>query len=205
MVPLLKTAANVVELIAETPLVREALAQRSAAIALQRSVQIKELARLQREAMKSFPALEAALQAAVTAVKDADRAALEARRRFDRAAGEKAEAAYRYTGAVDRLEDQLRKTASPAIKEFVSEMLTALDETRKAAAWSTTHEVNEVTGAGRTTTANNLKSLSARIDAVREAIRIAEELALSEADQSVVPAKLAELRAALPIIDAELK
>ena len=84
-------------------------------------------------------------------------------------------------------------------------MLNALDGARRAAAWSLTHEVNEVTGAGRTTTVNNLAAVRARVDAIRAAMAAAEELAVGEPDQSRVPAKLQELRAGLPVIDPELK
>jgi hypothetical protein len=194
----------VIDLIAETPLVKQALAAHQAAIALQRSTQIKELARLQRDWAKIFPGLEAALAAAIAAVKAADLAALEARRRLDIAAGAKAQGYHRFTSSVDRLENQLRQTAEPALKEFRSEMLDALDKARRAAAWSSAHDINEVTGAGRTITVNNLASVHARTDAIRAAMAAAEELALSELDQSLIPGRLQELRAALPAIDSVL-
>jgi hypothetical protein len=103
------------------------------------------------------------------------------------------------------LEDHLRSTANPLLAEFRTEMLTALEAARKAAGFATEVERNAITGIGTTRTRNNLTSVQRRIDAVRNAMAAAEEMALAEADQSVVPAKLAELRAALPIIDAELK
>ena len=92
---LLQAAANVVDLIAETPLVKQALAERNAAVALQRKTQIGELRRLEREMARVYPGLEAAIAAAVSEVKQADAAAVAARRRFDRAVGAKAEAACR--------------------------------------------------------------------------------------------------------------
>ena len=87
MVPLRQAAENVVDLIASTPLVKQAIAERNAAVALQRKTQIGELRRLEREMEKAYPALTAAIEGAVALVKEADAAALEARRRVDRPPG----------------------------------------------------------------------------------------------------------------------
>jgi hypothetical protein len=140
---------NVIDLIAETPIVKQAIAERNAAEALRRRTMIGELRRLEREMQKAYPELDAAVQAAIAAVTKADAAALAARRQLDVAAGAKAQAAYRFTSAHDRLEAELRGSSSPAIREFISAMLDELDPTQRAVAWATEHTHNPVTGRAR--------------------------------------------------------
>ncbi len=83
-------------------------------------------------------------------------------------------------------------------------MLDEFDRTHKAFSFQHQHEHNLVTGRGSTLTLNNLESVQSRLAAVRAAMADAEEMAVAEPDQSLVPGRLQALRNALPAVSTEL-
>jgi hypothetical protein len=141
---------------------------------------------MEREIARDLPKLAARVEAAIAEVKQADVTALEARRAFDRAVSAKAEAAYRLTGGIDRLNAQLRETTSPSITAFLSEMHHEWDRALRGFSFAHEHETSPVTGFHRSISRHNTQSVQARVAAIRSAIQAAEDMALSEPDQSVV-------------------
>jgi hypothetical protein len=95
--------------------------------------------------------------------------------------------------------------AEPRIAQWIGEMLTELEVTRRRFQYSEMHTtVNQVTGIKKRVVVNNAESVAKRARAIMEAIEAAEALKL-EADQTVVPARLGELAAALPVVEFRLE
>ena len=72
-----------------------------------------------------------------------------------------------------------------------------LHKTQKRIDYVEEHQRNQVTGRAVHQVRNNVASIAARVSAINDAMQMAEALRF-EPDQSIVPARLAELRAGLP-------
>jgi hypothetical protein len=194
-------ATNVVKLLADTPLVKAALAERDAATTLARRGFIAQIKALERAFEKALPRLEADLTEALALVKQAEAALLAAQKRAAVAAGAKSTASYTYSAARDRLEQQLRASA-PLVAPFVREMQIEMDRTRSRFSYIEQHEViNPVTRIFQRRVFNNSASVAERVSAIFKAIEEAERLALELDDQTSIPEKLGALAAALPIVE----
>jgi hypothetical protein len=123
---------------------------------------------MEREIARDLPKLAARVEAAIAEVKQADVTALEARRAFDRAVSAKAEAAYRLTGGIDRLNAQLRETTSPSITAFLSEMHDEWNRALRAFSFAHEHETSPVTGFHRSISRHNTQG-TCRRDPQRDA------------------------------------
>jgi hypothetical protein len=147
------------------------------------------------------PKLEAALIEAMAALKAAESALVKAQKTANEAIGQKSVASYTYSAQRDRLEQQLRQTAHPAIAGFGREMRAEIDVTRKRFAYIEQREIsNPVTRLARRVVVNNSKSVAARVAAIMHCIDEAERLALELDDQTDIPKILGELAAALPVV-----
>src|SRR5438132_9270958 len=102
---------NVVKLLSGTAVVKAALAEQRAAATLARRGLIAQIKTLERDHEKRRPQLEAALAAAIAAVKQAEVALLAAQKQAAAADGAKSTLSYQYSAQRDRLEQQLRQTA----------------------------------------------------------------------------------------------
>ena len=191
---------DVIDLLAKTPALKAAMAERDAAMVLRRRGMIGEIRKLDREAERNYAKLTDAVDAAVALVKEREAALWAARQAYDVAVAAKSTASFAYTRQRDLLEAELRESANPAIDAFVDEMRDALYATRKALGSVERVARNEVTNKSRHVVISNIESVNARVAAINAAIERAQELRVTEADQSVVPAKLETLRAGLPIV-----
>jgi hypothetical protein len=135
---------NVVKLLSGSAVVKAALAEQRAAATLARRGLIAQIKTLERDHEKRRPQLEAALAAAIAAVKQAEVALLAAQKQAAAADGAKSTLSYQYSAQRDRLEQQLRQTAHPALASWVRDMIDELDRTRKRFAYISTHETNPV-------------------------------------------------------------
>jgi hypothetical protein len=196
---------NIVSLIAETPLVREALAQKAAAQTLARKGILAALKALERDHFRVLPQLEAAAEAAMEKLRQARQMLAIAEKEAAAAIGAKATAGYAFTARHDQLTAQLRDGAEPRIAQWIGEMLTELETTRKRFQYSEIYPtLNQVTGIKKRVVVNNAESVAKRARAIMDAIEAAEALKL-EADQTVVPARLGALAAALPVVEFRLE
>jgi len=106
------------------------------------------------------------------------------------------DAATAYASRRGELEQQMRATASPAIKIFRDEMIAAHDETRR----SSHFEAREIIlKDGRRSLASNGPSIARRLAALREAIRLADDLAFLT-NQTDIDVELEKIRQSLPPI-----
>ncbi len=193
--------SNIVRLLAGSEVGQAALAQQAAANTMARRGLIAQVKALEREYEKRLPKIEAALAQALTAVKSAEAALLAAQKTAAAALGAKSTASYTYSGRRDRLEQQLRATAHPALDGWCREMRAAQDEARPRFSYFQQRETNPLTRLVRTTTINNAKSVAARVSAIMAAIDDAERLALELDDQTLVPEKLGALASGLPPVE----
>jgi hypothetical protein len=193
--------SNVVRLIAETPLLKAALAEQNAATTLARRGLIAQVKSLERAHEKALTKLEAELAAALALVKQAETALLAAQKRANAALGAKSVQSYSYSAQRGRLEQQLRETA-PMVAPFVREMHIEMDATRKRFSYLETRAlINEVTREVRRVVVNNSISVAARVSALFRAVDDAERLALEVDDPSTIGQLLGEIGAALPLVE----
>jgi hypothetical protein len=127
---------KIIQLLGRSELLKAAIAETAAANTLARRGLIAQVKALEREHEKRVPKLEAALTQALTAVKDAESALAAAQKTSSAALGAKSTASYSYSALRDRLEQQLRQTAHPAIEPFQRELRGELDATRQSSAMS---------------------------------------------------------------------
>jgi hypothetical protein len=192
--------AKVVELLAKSPAVKKALAEDEAAVLEHRKHLSSEMARLDREAAKAFPKLEAAVADALATVKEADKALKAANVRLGQASTAKMNASFNYGNERDGVEHELRSSASPLLAEFISEMRDALQETRKAFYVEREHvSRNPITGRVKRTQASNVTEVNRRIEAINAAIEAAQRMQL-DPQQTDVATKIAKLKAGLPTV-----
>jgi hypothetical protein len=193
-------ATKVLELVANTPAIRKALAESDAAVLEHRKQLSSDMAALDRKMSKAYPAMEEAVTAAVVARDAAKKALIEAERKLAQASVQKMNASFRYQTDRDAIEHELRSSSSPLLAEFISEMHDALQETRKS--FYVDREVihrNPVTGTVRRSQASNAAEVNSRLAAIDAAVETAKALQL-DPQQSEVTAKLAKLRSSLPSV-----
>jgi hypothetical protein len=180
-----------------TPAVIEAEKNRKAAVADERKSLAAGLAKLNDEATK--PYARERHESLVLELAEAKKRVVELQAQVGAAFnGRMGESAARDVARLE-FETKLRATASPLLGQFVAEMWQELEDIRKLPAVSevSSHK-NPITG--KTVEKPPLSTGAARTlrtHAVRRAIEDAELMMLA-ADQSDVPAKLAQLKDALP-------
>lgn len=195
--------SDIIELLATTPTAKRAIAERDATNTLCREGLIAELRQLERQAEERIPKLNADIAAAVSAVRKAEAALNAARAKYTAATATKATFGYTYSSGRDALEAELRQTASPDIEEFVREMLDEFDKTQKTSiVYEEQYLNNEVTGRKIRIIRTTAASIARRMQAILAARMAAQDLAICEPDQSIIPARLQELRDGLPEIEA---
>jgi hypothetical protein len=184
---------KIIQLLGRSEIVRAAIAETAAANTLARRALIGQVKAIDREHEKRVPKIEAAVVAALAAVKAVEAALLAAQKTVSAALGAKSTASYTYAAQRDRLEQQLRQTAHPAIEPFQRKLRGELDATRKKFAYIDQRETNPLTRLVRHITINNAKSVAARVAAIMAAIDEAERLALELDDQTSIPERLGKL------------
>jgi hypothetical protein len=192
---------NVVELLRGSEFVKAAAVAQAAAQTLARRGLIAQIRTLERDYEKRRPQLEAELAAAIAGVKQAEAALLAAQKRANAALGAKSTASYTYSAQRDRLEQQLRESAHPALASWVREMLDELDRTRKKFSYIETRETHPITRLARRIVTNNAQSVAKRVAAIMAAIEEAERLKLELDDQTSIPEMLGALAAGLPLVE----
>jgi hypothetical protein len=189
----------VLKLLAGSEFVRKAQSDAAARTLTERVVRVAELSRLERDAERDFPKLRAAADAAMADFVAAEKALAPARAKHAAAAARLSTASFAFTNEHDRLEQELRATASLEISLFVTWAWTEWEANAKALSGHSAIARHVVTRERRSVGASNLKSITARRAALREAIVVAEAM-LFEPDQAGVSARLEQLRQALPAI-----
>jgi hypothetical protein len=178
--------------------VREAFAERDAAVVMTRKGLVAGIREIEREAEAEFPKLMAASEAAIAAIRAAEKVQIEASARANQAMAARSNASFGYTRRRDLIENELRAGAdNEAIDEFIRTMRGELDRTHKRLEYVEESRRSQVTNRAVRQVRNNMASIAARVSAINEAMLVAEALRF-EPDQSTVPGRLAELRAGLP-------
>lgn len=202
---------RVLSVLAESDLVKTAIAEGEAKKLAERTALAAQLRVLERTAAKENPARFAAADEAMAAIKVAERALdpvalMMARTKFTQLTMQRLQTSLAFGISHDRLEAELRATADPAITAFISEMLDLTADARRlplatSVLGSSSVERNPNTGAARkvSTSMPLAERINARLVAIRAAITAAEDLRL-EPDQTIVPIRLASLRAGLPAV-----
>ncbi len=161
---------------------------------------VAALAALDARADKESPALEKAVKAGIDGVREVEKALKAANDRLNAASLAKSAANAIYTVERARLEGLLREGCDEELlNAFRSEMLDELDAARKLHEGGWKQTVSPVSGHTVMLGFTNKASVAARVAAIRAAMDEAEGLRLA-VDQSAIPDRLAQLRAALPAI-----
>jgi hypothetical protein len=181
-------------------IVRKAATERDTHVVSFRKTAAAKLAKIDADAEILFPKLRAARDKANAAALLAEIEWHQACGAAQQAQRDLSSASHTHGAELAKLEGQLIETASPEIAMFLSDMRDEMDKTYKRFVFHNSKEVvNRVTGTKADVTVNNLASVQARQDAIREAQAAAENMRL-EPDQSTVTARLQELRSTLPAI-----
>jgi hypothetical protein len=159
-----------------------------------------QLSALDAHEAAEWPRLTSKLEAAIEAVKNAERALIAVRNAAAQAQNDRSAMCHGANIRRSELQRELRASAHPAIAVFRLEMHGALDTAHKALDVVSETWVNQ--GAAKTEgrSANNLESIKRHTAAVMAAMDAADALALFP-DQGDIPARLDELRRALPPIE----
>lgn len=220
LVPKLSDASDqaVIDALRRSPVVAHAVEERAAALLEERGALVTELAKLERDAEKTLPKLQAARETAAAKIRTAQIAMTSAAglifgeqsaaREIARAEWAEAHqkclaASLAYTAAHDELEHKLRSTASLLIVAFKTEMLNEIDKLGKSPVTEDAEvSTNIVTGRKKVRVhRSSAFAKTIRLHAILVAIDAADRLALV-ADQATVPGELDRMRAALPSADA---
>jgi dihydroxyacetone kinase DhaKLM complex PTS-EIIA-like component DhaM len=192
---------GLISIIAGTPAVKKALREHDEAVTAARARLIADVHRIEVVAESETPKLGADAERITAELRKAEAAVQAVQQRLGAALLAKHNFGVAFSRRHDELEAALRATASPLIASFVAEMRAAWDKTRRAPLvqqTATTAAKSEKTGRPETYLATNAALVARRLQAIRETILAAEELALTVADQSEIPALLGELAARLP-------
>ena len=195
----LSLAERTLAAISSTAPVIAALKQQSAEMTARRRSLVAQLTELERSTDDSFPKLDAAVAKAEAEFKRLEKLLLAAQAAAMQAMSAKNSASFAYSNERDRLEGLLKAEADPAISGFRHDMIDELQLARKTFVAMTQSVRHPVTGAVTERMVNNSASIAARVLAINNAIEEAETLRL-EPDQTLVPGRLAALRAALPAV-----
>lgn len=194
---------DILGMLAESPQVKRMLRDRAVVVLAERAAQLRDLRALETEAAAAAPKLAAAIEKVTAEKKKVDAAQRSVDERLSTAIIEKHNFSVEFGRRHDALEAALRATASPLIGKFCEEMRAAWDKTRRSPLIETTAESekkNPLTGRYDQYIRTNSKLVATRLRAIREVIAAAEDLAITEADQSeaTIGARLGELAAKLP-------
>jgi hypothetical protein len=205
--------------LATSPMARKAFDDLAAQTLKQRKDLVAELKALDETAERELPKLRAEIDAGHAEFIDARKsfysssydlisrapaasAGILAQAKIASAQNKSVIASFTYDASRNRIEHELRRTASPAIALFVGEMRDAWHKTKNTTVQIQARPIlNFVTGKISEAIATNAASLAVRMRAIRSAIATAENLAL-EADQSDIDLRLEKLRQALPAVGA---
>ena len=195
---------RVFDALMNSPVAREAEAQHVKAITAQRNALAAERAALEKTAVADYHAHEKAVTATFAEHEAAAAALRAAKAKMGSLQGARAAENHIFNVRVSDIEVALRETADPAIGAFIDELRAAHDVALKTRAADFSETIkNPATGKVQTKPGPPRVLPADRAQAVRDTIAAAEALKL-EADQTGVAEKLAQLRAALPVI-GELK
>jgi hypothetical protein len=162
---------------------------------------ISDLRRLEARAAVETPKLAAVEEETAAKLQKAEAATRAAQLMHIKALAARQSFAFDFGREHDRIETELRATASPLIAAFVAEMNAAWDKTRReplTQETATSDTKSAATGRPETYLKTNAAAVARRLRSIRATILAAEELAISEPDQSTIPAQLGELAAKLP-------
>jgi hypothetical protein len=193
------TDAVVLDALRRTPVVEKAVAERAAAVVAERRALAARLAEVEDGApAKHYLALVKQHEAAIEAARAAHKAYETAQHKVAVVHAERMTASFSIHGERNELIAKLHATAERAeIDAFISAMRDELQATRRMADSREVTVTNKLTGKRGLKTYNNGAALAGRLLAISDAIQAAEDMRLLP-DQASVPARLAELRAALP-------
>jgi len=211
--------ARLLDAFRASPIAQKAMAQQEATEIEHRAALVAEIEKLDKAAALQLPLLRAQIDAAFAELDAAEKlmrrnfhsfskraeaysAGILAQGKIGAAQHKSIGASFQYSAQRDRLERELRETASPAIKLFKSEMLRVFEAARATQPTTRSNLVkNLITGRTSETRASNAPSIRARTQAARRAMDEAGSIAL-EPDQRDVEMRLEKLRQSLPAIGA---
>jgi hypothetical protein len=195
----MNSAATVAALLA-TPAARALVVDREKKVAAERTRNANAMEMLQADAAESYHAHIPKMEAAMDKVHKLESALRAARGELGQILRDRGVESWRADLHLSALENELRKTSDPQIDEFLRELEDAAGATMRATPIPDGRVlVNQNTGKKTVVNDRPLVTARMRLEAIREARAKAEGLKL-EADQTGVPAKLAEMRAGLPIV-----
>jgi hypothetical protein len=181
---------------------REIIASALAPRIKARQALVDELQAIDAAEAADWPKREKAWAKALERFEAAQLAFRKARQECDAAIAARHDPGRAYSARRQGLEYELRRTSdNAAIDAFNSHMIDELEAALKAYAFDQSVQRNEVTREMTRRVDSNQVSIAARRKAIMAAMETAAALRL-EPDQSTVPARLAELAAALPPIDS---
>jgi hypothetical protein len=194
---------NILGLLAESPQVKRMVRERAAAVTAERASKLRDLRALEAEAATDTPRLIADVERITAEKKKVDAAQFAVDQRLSTALVAKHNYGVAFGRRHDEIEASLRATASPLIASFVAEMNAEWHKARREPLIESTAEserTNPRTGRHEQYIKTNVKLVAERLRAIREVIAAAEQLAISEQDQTDanIGPKLGELAAKLP-------
>ncbi len=189
--------------LARRPDVQKTVAEDLARIVAERKARLDRIATLDKKAETEWPAGQLAIKAAVAKVREAERRLREANEGLLAANAAASRATNVYTLARQAEEGVLVAGADGAtIEALKSKLLDELDRLRRGGVLiiGAATERNAVTRRATIRRFSNVKSVHARMLAVRDAYEKADLLKI-EPDQAGLPAVIAEIWASLPTVD----
>ena len=193
---------DLLERLMDSPIGRQLTAAEQKRTQGERQVLVKKLADVTRREEKALPPLAKQREAAMRAHSAATKALKEAETEINRAVTADRQARRQFDRERDDHQAALRKTADPAIDEFIAEHRAVLDKERRDWLWLRhIEEKRDGYGAGGPTYAiwTNEQAMKERHESIRAAIESAEALKL-EAVVDVAD-QLDKLRATIPALD----
>lgn len=204
MLGLNNTSTAVLEALLQSPQAMALADKQARDVSARRKALVTQRGEVEAQAIASWNANSKALEDAVRKHEAAKAAVRDAEREVAAAATRRSSGSAQVAASIERIEAELRATSSPLIAEFIAQMWIQWEATQKTLPITTSEIVrNPNTGTRAVVAGKPVILPKHRMEAIREVIAAAEGLKL-EADQSQVPAKLAEMKASLPIVGAEI-
>jgi type I site-specific restriction endonuclease len=174
------------------------IAETRAKVAAERQKLIDELHALEAAQEREYPNHEKAIQDQVAKVRAAEQSLKGENAKLNAVVNALHNAKAEITSRRNQIETALRNIPEEAlISQFRSSLYEDWEETRRKFDYVCVGDVDPLSGVESERVFNNMESINARVEAIRQAIAAAEDLLLV-ADPFTIPARLAALRANLP-------
>lgn len=197
--PIDLSSAKVLQALGSSKIVAEAVAAADAKLATRRELLARDMAKLERDAERDFPKLNAAVETVAQEQRDAEAALWKIKLNGDAALSARSAASFTFTREHSALERELIATAAPEITDFITEIWAQLQNPPTP---TLGYDVvkNPITGKREELRSSNVAAIYNRLTALRAAAEKAEAMRL-EPDQSNIVERLAHLRSTLPGIN----